>query len=313
MLIRVPPLHGLHDRDATPQALFSRRRLALAGLAAGLVAETQRVWAQAAGPCNEISPPVALADKPTEAPDFLGYNNYFEFSTDKKAVRHLAQELDTSNWLLTIEGEVEKPLVLDMDRLRQGLSTSERIYRLRCVEGWSMVVPWSGIPLCSLLALVRPTSKAKFVEFVSLSRPSQMIGQRSKASAIQWPYREGLRIDEAMHPLTLLATGAYGQPLAKQNGAPVRLVVPWKYGFKSAKAITHIRLRDARPETSWNRLSPSEYGFYGNVNPTVPHPRWSQARENPIGEVRKRPTLAFNGYAEQVAHLYSGQDPLTLY
>ena len=306
--------HPLRESDVTPpEAFLSRRRFAVAALSSGLMAASHHVSAQNTRHCEPKAQWPSLDEKPTEAVDFLGYNNYFEFSTDKKAVKHLAQTLDTSNWLLTIEGEAEKSIVIDMDTLRQAHAATERVYRLRCVEGWSMVVPWSGVPLCTLLNLVRPTSKAKYVEFVSLLRPSEMIGQRTATSALRWPYREGLRIDEAMHPLTLIANGAYGQPLAKQNGAPIRLVVPWKYGFKSAKAITHIRLRETPPETSWNRLSPNEYGFFGNVNPAVPHPRWSQARENLIGDVRKRPTLPFNGYADQVAHLYSGQDPLTLY
>lgn len=176
-----------------------------------------------------------------------------------------------------------------------------------------MVVPWTGVTLCDVLRRVRPTSKAKFVEFVSLLRPSEMLGQRTATSGLVWPYREGLRIDEAMHPLTLLATGAFGEPLAKQNGAPLRLVVPWKYGFKNIKAITHIRLRETQPATSWNQLAGNEYGFYGNVNPQVAHPRWSQARENRIGEVRKQPTLLLNGYADLVAPLYQGQDATTLF
>lgn len=268
------------------------RRAALLGAAAALSGLTLPARASAA--TAEITP----------AADFESYNNYAEFSPDKAAVRHLATALRTQDWTLRIEGEVNRPMQLAIEALgRFGLQ--ERVYALRCVEGWSMLVPWQGIELGALLKAAEPTSRARFVEFISLHRPEEMLGQRSRISGLSWPYREGLRIDEAMHPLTLLATGAHGRPLARQNGAPVRLVVPWKYGFKSAKAITTIRLRESMPETSWRLLSPSEYGFYGNVNPQQPHPRWSQARELRAGETRKRPTLPFNGYAEQVAQLYA--------
>jgi sulfoxide reductase catalytic subunit YedY len=196
--------------------------------------------------------------------------------------------------------------------MRRLFGSEERIYRMRCVEGWSMVVPWSGFPLAKLIARARPTSRARFVEFTGLKRSSEMIGQRLPGG-LEWPYREGLRIDEATHPLAFAVTGLYGEALPKQNGAPLRLALPWKYGFKSAKAITRIRLLAVQPETSWSRLAGSEYGFYGNVNPDVPHPRWSQARESRIGELRKRPTLYLNGYADQVASLYAGMNPATLY
>jgi len=243
--------------------------------------------------------------------DITGYNNYYEFSTDKKAVKHLAQALTLKPWTVTVEGEVEKPYTVDADDLHKLFGSEERIYRLRCVEGWAMVVPWSGFGLSKLIERARPTSKAKFVEFESLKRSSEMIGQRT--GSMPWPYREALRIDEAMHPLAFAVTGLYGQPLPKQNGAPLRLALPWKYGFKSAKAITRIRLTSEQSSTSWSQLAPSEYGFYGNVNPQVAHPRWSQARENRIGELQKRPTLPFNGYADQVADLYKGMDPKSLY
>jgi sulfoxide reductase catalytic subunit YedY len=243
--------------------------------------------------------------------DVTSYNNYYEFSTDKKAVKVLAQGLTIQPWTITVEGEVEKPYTVDADELRRLFGNEERIYRLRCVEGWSMVIPWSGFPLGKLLERARPTSRAKFVEFESLQRSSEMIGQRT--TVLPWPFREGLRMDEAMHPLAFAVTGLYGQALPKQNGAPLRLALPWKYGFKSAKAIQKIRLVSTQPMTSWSRLAPTEYGFYGNVNPQVPHPRWSQARENRIGELHKRATLPFNGYADQVADLYKGIDPKFLF
>jgi sulfoxide reductase catalytic subunit YedY len=223
----------------------------------------------------------------------------------------LAQALTLKPWTVHVEGEVEKPFTVDADDLARLFGVEERIYRLRCVEGWSMVVPWSGFALSKLIERARPTSRARFVAFESLQRSSEMIGQRG--GSLPWPYREGLRIDEAMHPLAFAVTGLYGQSLPKQNGAPLRLALPWKYGFKSPKAITRIRLVNEQPPTSWSQLSPSEYGFYGNVNPQVAHPRWSQARENRLGELQKRPTLPFNGYAESVAALYQGQDPKSLY
>ena len=245
-------------------------------------------------------------DQPNKIQQITNYNNYYEFSTSKEAIRILAQELTTDPWALEIDGEVENPITLDIAQLLKMFKTEERIYRLRCVEGWSMVIPWNGIPLCQILNHVRPTSQAKFVQFTSLHRSKEMIGQRQ--STFPWPYREGLRLDEAMHPLTLMATGLYGDVLPKQNGAPLRLVVPWKYGFKSAKAITRITLTTQQPESSWNMIAPNEYGFYANVNPGVSHPRWSQRRENRIGELKKRPTEMFNGYEEQVAKLYTGMD-----
>jgi sulfoxide reductase catalytic subunit YedY len=223
----------------------------------------------------------------------------------------LAQALTTSPWNITVEGEVAKPFTIGMEDLLKRFSTEERIYRLRCVEGWSMVIPWNGFPLHKLIDLAQPTGHARYIEFVSLLRPREMIGQRQ--SSLAWPYREALRLDEARHPLAFLATGLYGQTLPKQNGAPLRLVVPWKYGFKQIKAITHIRFLREQPKTSWQQLAPSEYGFYGNVNPEVAHPRWSQRRENRIGELRKRATLPFNGYAQEVAALYAGLDPKLLF
>lgn len=293
----------LRESQVTPQGLFNQRRrhILAAALAASVLPQRNGLASQ---PPEPLSPLTPLAD-------ITSYNNYYEFSTDKKAVKTLAQALTVTPWAITVDGEVEKPFTVDADDLFKLFGREERIYRLRCVEGWAMVVPWSGFSLSKLIERARPTSRAKFVEFESLKRSSEMIGQRT--GTLPWPYREALRIDEAMHPLTFAVTGLYGQPLPKQNGAPLRLAVPWKYGFKSAKAITRIRLVNDQPATSWNQLSPSEYGFYGNVNPQVPHPRWSQARESRIGELQKRPTLPFNGYAEQVADLYKGVDPKTLF
>jgi len=246
-------------------------------------------------------------ERPNTFQEITSYNNFYEYSPEKTAVKHLAVNLNPRPWQLRIEGEVEKPVTLDIDALAAPARQVERIYRLRCVEGWSMVIPWQGVPLCELLRAAQPTSRAKYVRFVSLYDPARFYGQRT--STMPWPYTEALRIDEAMHPLTLLATGLYGKPLPNQNGAPVRLVVPWKYGYKSSKSIVAIRLEEQQPPTTWSQVAPSEYGFYGNVNPHVPHPRWTQAREVRIGELKKRETLPFNGYAEQVAHLYQGLDP----
>lgn len=307
MLIRSTA--DLTDNDVTDPELFWGRRHFLA--TAGLSLASAMLPKIASGACT-LSPSLTQDDKPNTLEQITTYNNYYEFSTNKEAVRILAQELTIDPWRLVIDGEVENPLTLDFSDLLKRYVNEERIYRLRCVEGWSMVIPWNGFSLCHLLKEARPTSAAKYVAFTSLHRSSEMIGQRTDG-ALQWPYREGLRIDEAMHPLTLLATGLYGDSMPKQNGAPLRLVVPWKYGFKSAKAITHIRLTRTQPATSWNQSTPSEYGFYANVNPDVPHPRWSQRRENRIGELRKRRTLPFNGYADQVASLYAGFDLKTHY
>jgi sulfoxide reductase catalytic subunit YedY len=241
--------------------------------------------------------------------DITSYNNYYEFGTSKSDPQDHAHLLKIDPWSISIEGSVAKPLKLDIDELIKLIPLEERIYRLRCVEGWSMVIPWVGIPLHSLLKKVSPTGNAKYVEFISLKRPNEMIGQ--KDDMLDWPYTEGLRMDEAMHPLTILAVGLYGKVLPKQNGAPIRLVVPWKYGFKSIKAITKIRLVEKMPISTWMKANPKEYGFYANVNPEVDHPRWTQATERRIGENLLSPRLKtqmFNGYKEEVAHLYQGMD-----
>lgn len=242
----------------------------------------------------------------TPAKDVTHYNNYYEFSTEKDGPAELAQNFRTRPWKVKIEGAVAKKQELDVDTIIKMAAPEERIYRHRCVEGWSIVVPWVGFSLSELIKRVNPTSKAKFVEFTTILDPSQMPGQRRPV--LDWPYVEGLRMDEAMNPLTLLCFGMYGEQLPNQDGAPIRIVVPWKYGFKSAKAIVKIRFVEKQPLNTWNISAPQEYGFYSNVNPNVDHPRWSQAKERRLGEFLKRPTLMFNGYGDQVASMYSGMD-----
>jgi sulfoxide reductase catalytic subunit YedY len=238
--------------------------------------------------------------------DITSYNNYYEFGVDKTDPARNAKDFKTEPWTVRVEGEVEKPADYHLEDLIKPHTLQERIYRLRCVEAWSMVIPWVGVPLADIIKRLKPTSKAKYVEFTTLYDPKQMPGQRR--AILDWPYVEGLRMDEAMHPLTLLAVGLYGQVLPNQNGAPIRLVVPWKYGFKNIKSIVKIRFTETQPKTTWALAGPREYGFYANVNPTVDHPRWSQAKERRIGEFFKRKTLMFNGYGEQVASLYKGMD-----
>jgi sulfoxide reductase catalytic subunit YedY len=247
-----------------------------------------------------------VTDEFTPYKDATKYNNFYEFGTSKTDPHKYAQALRTSPWSVAIEGEVARPGKIAIEDLLKPHALEERIYRLRCVEAWSMVIPWVGIPLVDILKRFEPTSKAKYVAFETLHDPEQMPGQRR--SVLDWPYTEGLRIDEATNPLVILAVGMYGEMLPAQNGAPLRLVVPWKYGFKSIKSIVRIRLQETQPPTSWNLSGPSEYGFYANVNPDVSHPRWSQSRERRIGEFRKRKTLPFNGYGEEVASLYKGMD-----
>jgi sulfoxide reductase catalytic subunit YedY len=248
----------------------------------------------------------ASGEKNTSYNGITNYNNFYEFGTDKSDPAANSATLRPHPWQLTIEGEVARPQIFDVDEIIKSFPLEERVYRMRCVEAWSMVVPWVGFPLGDLLKRVEPTSNAKYVAFRSLFDLQQMPGQRT--SLLKWPYVEGLRIDEAMHPLTILAVGIYGKRLPNQDGAPLRLVVPWKYGFKGIKSIVNIRLTAEQPPTSWNIAAPDEYGFYANVNPAVDHPRWSQATERRIGEYHRRPTLPFNGYAEQVAGLYTGMD-----
>ena len=286
---------AVRPSEITPEALWQSRRAVL-GAGLGLIAGLGRPSPARA----------AIAESPNSLEQIGRHNNYYEFSTAKDVVWKLAEEFHPRPWTVTVEGAVERPRTWDFDELLKAFAQEDRIYRLRCVEGWAMVVPWRGWSLGALIAQARPTSQARYVEFVSVHRPSEMIGQRQ--GVLEWPYREGLRIDEAMHPLTMLVTGAYGQSLPPQNGAPLRLAVPWKYGFKSIKAIARIRLVERAPASSWSLAVPSEYGFYANVNPEVAHPRWSQRREVRLGDTAKRPTLPFNGYADEVAHLYAGMD-----
>ncbi|MDB5798025.1 MAG: hypothetical protein JWP36_1927 [Paucimonas sp.] len=303
--------------EITPREVFEARRsfikqMALGSIAgAGLLEMVNREAFAQAGQKLAATPnkSYVLMDKQTAYKDATTYNNYYEFGTDKEEPAGLASTLKTRPWTIAIEGEVAKPMTLDIDSLLKLAPLEERVYRLRCVEGWSMVIPWIGYSLSSLIRKVEPNSNAKFVEFVTLADPKQMPGINSRV--LKWPYVEGLRIDEANHPLALLAVGMYGQVLPNQNGAPVRIVLPWKYGFKSAKSIVKIRFVREQPQTAWNRAAPREYGFYSNVNPEVDHPRWSQAMERRIGEdglfAKKRKTLMFNGYNE-VASLYTGMD-----
>jgi sulfoxide reductase catalytic subunit YedY len=242
----------------------------------------------------------------TSLQDITHYNNFYEFSTDKQAVADTSANFQTKGWQVTVGGLVNKPRVFDLDEILKIAPPEERIYRMRCVEAWSMVVPWVGYPLSKLLEVVEPMSNAKYVAFETLLDPTRMPGQRS--NVLKWPYVEGLRLDEAMHPLAILASGLYGRALPPQDGAPIRMIIPWKYGFKGIKSIVKITLTAEQPRTSWNEYAPNEYGFYANVNPHKDHPRWSQATEQRIGEPGRRPTLMFNGYEEQVGHLYAGMD-----
>ena len=282
----------LNWSDVTPEAVFLNRRAFLAGV--GVVA---------------AAPALAAADKPNSFEDITNYNNFYEFGTGKTDPAKNAGALTTTPWAVQIDGLVDRPGNWSVADLAPDNAVQERIYRLRCVEAWSMVIPWMGVPLADVLSQAGVQPGAKFVAFETLLRPEEMKGQRR--ATLDWPYREGLRIDEAMHPLTLLATGLYGKPLPNQNGAPIRLVVPWKYGFKSIKSIVRITLTDRQPVSTWQQMQPSEYGFYANVNPTVDHPRWSQATERRIGAGLfggRQETLMFNGYADQVASLYAGMD-----
>ncbi|QCU89463.1 protein-methionine-sulfoxide reductase catalytic subunit MsrP [Thiomicrorhabdus sediminis] len=292
----------LSENQVTDESLYiNRRQLIKSALTVGLFASSSPVWALQFTRNNQYSANLALTD-PEHA---LKYNNFYELGTDKSDPYRYADRLKTDGWTVEVTGECLKPQTFNMDDLYQ-FTQEERIYRFRCVEGWSMVVPWIGFPLAKLLKQVEPTSKAKYVEFVSIYDPKNLPGQEYRV--LDWPYREGLRMDEAMHPLTLMATGIYGKELPNQNGAPIRLVVPWKYGFKSSKSIVQIRLVEKQPTSSWMAATPSEYGFYSNVNPNVAHPRWSQAKERPLGSFFRKPTLIFNGYADQVAQLYTGMD-----
>lgn len=293
----------LPESRVTPPEIWDNRRTLLKMMGAAMMAGlSPRALSQTGGANGNLIPtPEALATH---------YNNYYEFSFDKEEPARLAQALKTDPWTLEVDGLVQKPLRLDIPSLIERFPVEERIYRFRCVEAWSAVLPWQGFMLRDLLMAASPLSSAKYVAFTSIMAPEAMPSQKA-GKLLAWPYREALRLDEAMHPLTLMATGLYGKPLPNQNGAPIRLVVPWKYGFKSIKAVVRIELVDKEPSTSWNLQAPDEYGFYANVNPDVPHPRWSQASERPLGSGFFQPrlqTLPFNGYAEEVASLYSGMD-----
>ena len=306
-----------------PPAYANRRAFLRAGVLAATALSTGWLYRRLNSPSTrrpgDSSLATAIGASPTTLPggfesgesetplaDITHYNNFYEFSTDKESVADAAANFVTRPWTISVEGMVRKPKVFDMDDLARLFPPEERVYRMRCVEAWSMVIPWDGFSLGRLLDYVEPTGAAKFVQFQTLLDPKRMPGQR--VDVLEWPYVEGLRMDEAMHPLTILATGIYNRPLPPQDGAPVRLIVPWKYGFKGIKSIVRIQLLPTQPPTSWSLAGPNEYGFYANVNPQVDHPRWSQATERRIGEFGMRDTLMFNGYGEQVASLYAGMD-----
>lgn len=316
---RVPP-----GEITPPDVYFNRRNFLRAGALALTAGATTLAYRRlnpagggeiVAGELAGVTPALAgpegfradpAADPMTPLERVGNYNNYYEFTTDKEAVASAAAGFVARPWTVEVGGLCLKPKTFDLDEILGLGALEERVYRMRCVEGWSMVIPWDGLPLSRLLAKVEPTGAAKYVAFETLLDPERLPGQ--KGGALQWPYVEGLRLDEAMHPLTILAAGLYGRELPGQNGAPLRLVVPWKYGFKGIKSIVRITLTADVPPTSWARQASHEYGFYANVNPAVAHPRWSQATEQRLGESGRRPTLPFNGYAEQVAHLYAGMD-----
>ncbi len=314
MLIKSRKSWELSGRDATPQTLYSNRRTilkgmglaGLAGVAASLHPLAQSAALAAGNSLTFADGGYGTDEEKTPYRDVTGYNNYYEFGTDKLAPARYAGAMTTEPWSVRVEGEVDNPGTYAVEDLIDFNKLIERVYRLRCVEAWSMVIPWIGVPLKDIIARLGPTSRAKFVQFETLARPSEMRGLSRRV--LDWPYKEGLRIDEAMNPLTLMAVGLYGEVLPNQNGAPMRLVVPWKYGFKSIKSIVAMRFVEKQPTTAWLRSAPREYGFYSNVNPDVDHPRWSQRRERRIGEFLKRKTLMFNGYEEEVGHLYAGMD-----
>jgi sulfoxide reductase catalytic subunit YedY len=315
MLTRRPS--DIAPSEITPREVYLRRREFIAGAAAlglgvGLSAALPASRARAAPLQAAKSPLSTTDDQVTPLKDIASYNNFYEFGTDKGDPAKNAHTLKTKPWTVKIDGLAGKPADYDLEDLIKPAQLEERIYRMRCVEGWSMVIPWVGVPLAEVLKRVEPQGTAKYVAFETLVRPAEMPGQRGVFQPLPWPYAEGLRLDEAMHPLTILAVGIYGETLPNQNGAPIRLVVPWKYGFKSIKSVVRISLTDKEPKTSWKSQNASEYGFYSNVNPSVDHPRWSQATERRIGEsglfAKRRPTLPYNGYGEQVAGLYAGLD-----
>ncbi len=306
------PVYGASE--ITPRGVYLSRRAFIAGASASAALPAlSALPAMAANtPLDYVPGPFGADEKPTSSKDVTTYNNFYEFGTGKSDPSRNSGDFSPSPWTIEVDGMVAKPRTFDLDDLR-GFPLEDRIYRMRCVEAWSMVIPWVGFPLSALLDRVEPLGSAKYVAFETVVRPDEMPGQRGLFQPLPWPYVEGLRLDEARHPLTILALGLYGETLPNQNGAPVRLVVPWKYGFKGIKSIVRISLVEEQPVTTWARSAPNEYGFYANVNPEVDHPRWSQASEVRIGEggffnSARRPTLPFNGYAEEVAGLYAGMD-----
>jgi len=309
MLIRNS--RGIPSSEITPKHVYLTRRTLLAGVA-GLLGAGTVTGDAAAEPLSASPSPFSTDEKRTSLKDVTSYNNFYEFGVGKDDPARNAGALTAKPWTVKIDGLVNKPGDYPLEDLLKPVSLEERVYRMRCVEGWSMVIPWVGFPLAEVLKRADPLGSAKYVAFETLKRPSEMPAQASLFPVLDWPYLEGLRLDEALHPLTILAVGLYGETLPNQNGAPFRLIVPWKYGFKGIKSIVRISLVEKEPPTSWNKQAPQEYGFYANVNPVVDHPRWSQATERRIGEsgifVKRRPTLPFNGYAEQVASLYAGMD-----
>lgn len=311
MVILRPPYSQIASSEITPRPIYLRRREFIAAATGlGLAALSGRA-AQAAA-LRAAGSAFSTREKQTPLKDVTSYNNFYEFGAGKNDPAKYAHSLKTRPWSVTVDGLVAKPAQYALEDFIEPFALEERVYRMRCVEGWSMVIPWVGFALANVLKRAEPLGSAKFVAFESLLRPEEMPGQSGFLPLLDWPYVEGLRLDEAMHPLTILAVGLYGETLPNQNGAPLRLVVPWKYGFKGIKSIVRIRLVESQPQTSWNKQNPNEYGFYSNVNPQVDHPRWSQASERRIGEGglfnKRRPTLMFNGYAEEVAGLYSGMD-----
>jgi methionine sulfoxide reductase catalytic subunit len=311
----------LKDADATPEGAYLRRRDFLRLGAAGAVGAALGslpipAGAASAAPEGAVlssarSVDLAGGEKPTPWKSVTTYNNFYELGTSKEDPAERAGSLRTRPWTVAVEGEVRKPGLLGIEDILKMFPLEERVCRFRCVEAWSMVIPWVGFPLADLVKRLEPTSKARYVAFQTLLDPQQLPGQRSRV--LEWPYLEALRIDEAMNPLALVAVGLYGRVLPGQNGAPVRIVLPWKYGFKGAKSVVRIRFQEEQPRNTWWLMAPAEYGFYGNVNPAVDHPRWSQAKERRIGEFLRRDTLPFNGYAAEVAGLYAGMDPRKLY
>ena len=308
-MIKINKRLNIPSSEITPEAIYLKRRefMKTSGLFGTALLLNPWLTADASINIGNYQKNVITVDEElTPEKDATSYNNFYEFGTGKGDPVENASEFNTDDWKVTVGGECEKPGTYSLQDLIKPFDLEERIYRLRCVEAWSMVIPWLGVPLASIIKSLQPTSRAKYVAFKTMLDPAQMPGQNR--SVLQWPYREGLRIDEATNPLTLFAVGMYGKTMPNQNGAPVRLVVPWKYGFKSIKSIVSIDFVEQQPETSWNMSSDREYGFYSNVNPTVNHPRWSQKKERRIGDIFKRETLMFNGYQDEVAHLYKGMD-----